>query len=576
MAYFRPPVPHESPTLSPTGADARSAASARIESLLSELRAALGEDAISTTRPDREAVGRDLWPRLLLESFAGPAEGPAAVVWPRSAAEVSLVVRRCAAHGVPIVPFGAGSGVCGGARAETFGIVLDLKRMKAVRALDPETLTVTVEAGCMGELFERRLERAGLTLGHFPSSIQCSTVGGWVATRSAGQCSTRYGKIEDMVVDLEVVTGDGVVRRTPPAGAPGTDWNGIFVGSEGTLGVITAATLRVHPAPAARRFRGWLAPTTEAGLEIMRRTLQAGHRPAVLRLYDPLDTRMAGQRSDEAAEGESGGGQAARLRAALEGAGDADAPAARALRALLAMPRAVNLAIGALPGQSLLVTVSEGEADEARATDEAIAGFARAVRARDLGEGPGRHWFAHRHDVSYKQSRVYRAGAFVDTFEVATTWARLPALYRAVRRALSNHVLVMAHFSHAYPGGCSIYFTFLGSGADRDAMLERYGRAWKAALDAAAGCDAVLAHHHGVGLSRASHLPRAHGPARRWYTALKATLDPAGILNPGKIYGPDDPTAAPAAGPSPLWGGGGGASPLGGAVPAQRGGGAEK
>jgi alkyldihydroxyacetonephosphate synthase len=301
--------------------------------------------------------------------------------------------------------------------------------------------------------------------------------------------------------------------------------------------VITAATLKVHPAPRSRRFRGWLAPSTDAGLEIMRRTLQAGFRPAVLRLYDPLDTRMAGQKSAEASRAESGGVQAARLKAALEGAGEADAPAARGLRALLSWPRAVNLAIAALPGQSLLVTMSEGDDDEARATDDAIAGFARAVRARDLGEGPGRHWFAHRHDVSYKQSRVYRAGAFVDTFEVATTWARLPALYRSVRRALSPHVLVMAHFSHAYPGGCSIYFTFVGTGRDRDAMLVRYGEAWRAALDAALACEAVLAHHHGVGLSRASHLPRAHGAARAWYSALKATLDPAGILNPGKIYG---------------------------------------
>jgi alkyldihydroxyacetonephosphate synthase len=541
MAYFRRSVPHESPTSSSSVADARSAANARVATVVDALRARLGDDAVSTTRPDREAVGRDLWPRLLLESFAGPAEGPAAVVWPRTAVEVSQVVRLCAAAGVPIVPFGAGSGVCGGARAETRGIVLDLKRMKAVRALDPEIGRVTVEAGYMGELFERRLERAGLTLGHFPSSIQCSTVGGWVAARSAGQCSSRYGKIEDMVVDLEVVTGDGEIRQTPPAGSPGLDWNGVFVGSEGTLGIITAATLRVHPAPEVRRFRGWLAPSTEAGLEIMRRTLQAGHRPAVMRLYDPLDTRMAGQKSDDAGGGESGGIQASRLKAALEGAGDADAPAARALRALLSVPRAVNLAIGALPGQSLLITVSEGGADEARTTDDAIAGFARAVRARDLGEGPGRHWFAHRHDVSYKQSRVYRAGAFVDTFEVATTWSQLPVLYRAVRRALSPHVLVMAHFSHAYPGGCSIYFTFVGSAESRETMLERYGRAWRAALDAASNCDAVLAHHHGVGLSRASHLPRAHGAARAWYTALKANLDPAGILNPGKIYGSDDP-----------------------------------
>ena len=513
----------------------------RARDVAHRLAETLGADAVSTQRPDRDAYGRDLWPRTRMESMQSLAPGPAAVIWPRSAGEVAQVVSACAEAGVPIVPFGAGSGVCGGALAQPDGLVVDLKRMRAIRRLDAAAGLVEVEAGQMGERLERNLERAGLTLGHFPSSIQCSTVGGWVAARSAGQCSSRYGKIEDMTLDLEVVTGDGTIRRTPPAGAPGADWNQIFLGSEGTLGLITAATLRVHPQPAHRCFRGWLAPSVDAGLEIMRRTLQAGHRPAVLRLYDPLDTRMAGQKA--AHEGATGGGDhAGRLKTLLEGAGDADAPASRALRALLRSTRLANLAISALPGQALLVSVTEGEISAAREADAGIAAFAGAVRAKDMGEAPGRHWFAHRHDVSYKQSRVYRAGAFVDTFEVATTWARLPALYDAVRSALSPHVLVMAHFSHAYAGGCSIYFTFLGTGyggraPDAAGMLARYNAAWKAALDAALGCEAVLAHHHGVGLSRSTHLGAAHGDARRWHQALKATFDPAGILNPGKIYG---------------------------------------
>jgi alkyldihydroxyacetonephosphate synthase len=510
---------------------------ARVAGLVEELRVRLGRGAVSTERPEREAVGRDLWPRSLLESFSAAAPGPAAVVWPDSPAQVAEVVRLCARERVPIVPFGAGSGVCGGARAVPQGIVLDVKRIKAIRSLDAERGLVEVEAGAMGELLERRLERAGLTLGHFPSSIQCSTVGGWVAARSAGQCSTRYGKIEDMVVDLEVVTGDGEIRRTPPVGRPGPDWNALIVGSEGTLGVITAATLRVHPAAAHRCFRGWLVPNLEAGFEVMRRTLQAGHRPAVLRLYDPLDTRMAGQKYAHGDGDASGAEPAGRLKTLLEGAGDASAPGARALRALIGSARLTNLAIGALPGQCLLISVAEGSVVEAQTTDAAIAGFARGVRARDLGEAPGRHWLAHRHDVSYKQSRIYRAGAFVDTFEVATTWAKLPALDRAVRKALGPHVVVMAHFSHGYAGGCSIYFTFVGTGARPADMLRRYQTAWKAALDAALAEGAVLAHHHGVGLSRATHLPAAHGEARRWYTALKGALDPAGVLNPGKIYG---------------------------------------
>lgn len=507
-----------------------------LDALLEGLRSDVGAAHVSTDLPDRDACARDMWPRTTLDWMADePPRPPDAVVWPGDPAQVAAVVRRCAAARVPIVPFGAGSGVCGGAQPVRGGIVVDLKRLKRVRWVDPAAGVAEVEAGLVGELLERRLEAQGLTLGHFPSSILCSTVGGWLAARSAGQCSSRYGKIEDMVVDLEVVTGDGRVRRTPPAGAPGvgSDWIQIFVGSEGTLGILTAATLRVHPLPPARRFRGWLVPDVDAGLEVMRRTMQAGLRPAVLRLYDPLDTALVGAGPDD--EPPSSAGHLGRLKAAL---GDA-APGLRrrATAALLASPRLVNLAAGALPRRCLLVTVSEGDEAEARETDEAIARFARPAGARDLGEGPGRRWLAHRYDVSYKQSRVYMDGAFVDTFEVATTWSGLRALYDAVRRAVAPHVVVMAHFSHAYPGGCSIYFTFAGSAPTPAAMRERYDAAWRAALEAAASAGACIAHHHGVGLSRLPYMDREHGEARRWFDALKPVLDPAGILNPGKVFG---------------------------------------
>ena len=506
---------------------------------LTQLRAAVGDDACSTASVDRLASGRDLWPRSLLQSRSAPLPGPSVVVWPGSVAEVQAVVRVCAQARVPLVPFGAGSGVCGGALATPGQVVLDLKRLKRVRTLDAARGLVEVEAGLNGELFERALERHGLTLGHFPSSIQCSTVGGWVAARSAGQCSPRYGKIEDMVVELEVVTGEGRLRRTPPAGAPGPDWNQLFIGSEGTLGVVTATTLRVHPQPTHRAFRGYMAPTLEAGFEIMRRTLQAGHRPAVLRLYDPVDTLMAGQKASadvdtHASKRDPAGG--ARLRTLLAGLSQPEGFGARVLRNVLASASLFNAVAGAVSRRSLLVTVCEGERAEATAADAALAEHARAVGAVDLGEAPGRHWLAHRHDVSYKQSRLYRAGAFVDTFEVATTWSGLGALYTQVREALAPHAVVMAHFSHPYPGGCSIYFTFVGTGDSPAAMRARYDAAWDAALGAARTCGAALAHHHGVGLSRARHLGRAHGDAVRWFEALKATFDPAGILNPGKIY----------------------------------------
>lgn len=498
--------------------------------LIAGLRADVGEAHVSTTPPDRVAYSRDLWPRTQLDRLVGdPPQMPTAVVWPGSPEEVAAVVRRCAAARVPIVPFGAGSGVCGATLPDRGGVVVDLKRLKAIRRIDADAGEIEVEAGAMGELLERRLEHRGLTLGHFPSSILCSTVGGWLAGRSAGQCSTRYGKIEDMVLDLEVVTGDGVLRRTPRVDAlsTGPDWNQLIVGSEGTLAIITSATLRVHPAPEARAFRGWLAPDVHAALEVMRETMQAGLRPAVLRMYDPLDTAMVGT------EGSKSGGPSSKLKDLLKGGSGSKGAV---LRLALGHPRFVNALIERIPPRVLLVTMTEGSPAEAKATDDAIARAALRVGARDLGEEPGRAWLAHRYDVSYKQSGVYEGGGFVDTFEVATTWARLRGLYAAVRRAVSRYVVVMAHFSHAYPGGCSIYFTFAGSGRDHEEMRRRYDAAWRAGLDAAQAQGAVIAHHHGAGLSRAAHMPTEHGEARRWFLALKASMDPAGILNPGKLF----------------------------------------
>ncbi len=505
--------------------------------LVESLAACVGADHVRTDAPDRDAYSRDLWPRSQLERLAGdPPTRPLAVVWPGDAAEVAEVVRLCAERGAPIVPFGAGSGVCGGARPDRGGVVLDVKRLKALRRVDPVAGEIEVEAGMMGELLERRLEHRGLTLGHFPSSIVCSTVGGWLAGRSAGQCSSRYGKIEDMVVDVEVVTGDGVIRRTPRADAlgPGPDWNQVFVGSEGTLGVITAATLRVHPQPAERAFGGWLMPDYRAGLAVMRGAMQAGDRPAVLRLYDALDTFMVGA-NPHAAEG---GGVLSRLKGLLS-AGHGGGPSRlkhTVLRTVLGSPALTNAAVRALPARCLLITVCEGKADEVAAAHARLERLAAAAGGEHLGEGPGRTWLAHRHDVSFKQSKIYEAGCFVDTFEVATTWARLPALYEGVRRAVGPHVLVMAHFSHAYPGGCSIYFTFAGTGRDAAGMRRTYDAAWRAGLDTAQAHGAVIAHHHGAGLSRRAHMPAAHGEARRWFDALKATLDPAGIFNPGKLF----------------------------------------
>lgn len=499
---------------------------------MDDLARALPKVRQSDDAADRVAYARDLWPRHHLAVRAGNVaeHRPAGIVWPESTEDVSRIVRWAYATGTPIVPFGAGSGVCAGVLPHEHMVVVDLKRMSRWRALDAAALTLDVEAGQMGLPLEQDLERKGLTLGHFPSSILCSTVGGWVAARSAGQCSGKYGKIEDMVLALECVTGTGDVvtlrhRTSGPNLIP------LVIGSEGTLAVVTSATLRLHPKPASRTFASFSFPTTERAWDAMRTIFQTGLRPAVARVYDPFDAMLARRGSV--------------IKGGVD-SGDAPGLGAVALRRVLRKPGAFNelleSSIGSkLLGGALLVLVFEGEEDDTARDIAAVKTLVATMTAKDEGDGLARHWFAHRYSVSYRQAPVFAAGLFVDTMEVAAPWAKLGTLYDSVRRALGKHVFVMAHLSHAYPDGCCIYFSFAGTAGGGtggwDARCERtYDRAWRAALAAAVEAGGTLAHHHGVGRSKAPRLGSELGDAGvDAVRALMRAFDPKGILNPGSL-----------------------------------------
>ncbi len=483
----------------------------------------------SDASPDRIAYARDLWPRHHLEVAAGriAEHRPGLVVWPRDTAEVAAVVRFCADEGVPIVPFGAGSGVCGGVLPDARTVVIDLKRMERWRRFDPGVPSLEVEAGALGIRLEEDLQAKGFTAGHFPSSILCSTAGGWIAARGAGQCSGLYGKIEDMVASVEcVISGGEVVRFERRVHGP--DLTPLFIGSEGVLGVITSVDLRLHPAPPARAFGAFSFPTVEAGWTAMRDMFQAGLRPAVARLYDPFDSYIARRGSVR-----KKGPRAEKHGPVMPGAGGV------ALRGLLRAPRLLNEAVAALGGRvfrgSTLVVIFEAPAAEGAADMERAREIAARHGAEPLGEGPARHWLEHRYGVSYRQAPVFMSGAFGDTMEVAAPWSRLATLYRDVRAALGRHVFVMAHLSHAYPDGCSIYFTFAGSAPTPEATIARYDATWRAALDAAIAAGGTLSHHHGVGRSKAPKLGAELGLGVDVVHALREVFDPAGIMNPGNL-----------------------------------------
>jgi alkyldihydroxyacetonephosphate synthase len=497
-----------------------------LEPFVRRVAAIVGEDRLSQTAPARALYSRDMWPKTLLWTREGSfPHPPDLVVWPESLEEVAALVRLCASEGVALVPFGGGGGVCGGVIPLRGGVTLDLKRMNRLVSFDPESATAEFECGIIGQHLEDELARRGHTLGHFPSSIYLSTLGGFLAARSAGQLSTRYGKIEDMVVSLRLVTGTGETLDT--ASCP--ELLQALVGSEGTLGVFTHARLRIHPVPEARRMHAFSFTHLADGLEAIRTLLQRGVRPAVVRLYDPLDTFLVG--SGKARK------TSPRPLLALRGALEERFPSAtpRLLRAALTCPAALNQLSDRFLHRALLILGFEGPRELVEA--ELALGRESCARlgGRDLGPGPGDRWFENRYKVSYKQSRIFAAGCFVDTMEVATTWDRLWGLYEAVRRALSDRALLMAHFSHAYPEGCSIYFTFAATARDPAERERLYDALWHDGLEATQRAGGCLSHHHGVGYSKSVFMAAELGEGMRLYQALKDVLDPGGILNPGKM-----------------------------------------
>ncbi len=535
--------------------------------LLRDLEAIFGERRVSMRAVDLDTYSRDMWPRLLLAYREGqrPPHRPHAIVWPEHVREVVAVIKLARERRIPIVPYGGGSGVCGGAVPLFGGITIDTKRMQALRSVRADELICDVEAGLSGERFERDLARRGYTFGHFPSSIYCSTVGGWLATRAAGQLSTKYGKVEDRVAGLTVVTGRGEIIETdgPHRALRGPSWTQLIVGSEGTLGVITSARLRVSPAPQLKVYRGFEIDDVAAGTEAIRRVLQRGLRPAVIRLYDELDTLMNSFGShDDSHDRPEGHAVTAPVPPIATGALPAW-PAAQepkpdgVVDRLIAMAKGKGLrqnVMNAALGRSHLVnklfgTVAEKvarrgcrmivglEGSRIRTEVEAALTFAEleSAGARDKGEDPGWAWLRHRYAVSYRMSPMFRDGAFVDTMEVASSWDRLLDLYHAVRTAIGRHAVVMAHFSHAYADGCSIYFTFAATAPDAASAERLYDVIWRDGLEATTRVGATISHHHGVGLLKAPYMIGEHREAMALFEAAKASLDPDGILNPGKM-----------------------------------------
>jgi alkyldihydroxyacetonephosphate synthase len=480
----------------------------------------VGPDWVHDDRLTRvtHAAGKG-YPDLVRMRAGNAASAPDAVVYPADATEVRAALDICGSEQVAVVPFGGGTSVVGGVEPVADGssgvISLDLGRIAAVETVDERSLTADIGPGMRCPEVEEALGARGFTLGHFPQSFEYATIGGCVATRSAGQASTGYGSIEKLVRGLRCVTPVGEIALPAlPATAAGPGLRQLLVGSEGVLGVITRATLSIRPIPRERRYEGWMFRTFDEGVEAFRRLEQGGVVPDVARLSDEDETRLSVA---------LGGGSSVTRRAGL---------------------RYVRLR--GYSGGCLAVLGFEGERAEVARRSALATRLLRRCRGLSLGSAPGRAWRRTRYEGPYLRDALLDRGVMVETLETAHEWSRLLELHASVRGAIDGALrargtpgLVMCHVSHLYPSGASLYFTFLGA-QEEGAEIDQWRAIKSAATDAIAATGGTITHHHAVGRDHAAWMPAEVGELGvAALDAVKRRLDPAGIMNPGKLLPQD-------------------------------------
>ena len=499
------------------------------EAFLAAIGAELGDGQVVDDKKSRlvHAAGksfRDLW----LMRHGQVQFAPDCVVYPDTEEDVTLVVRAAHEHGVVLVPFGGGSNIAGclvpSDRGGRMVVSLDMCRMHRVLEVDRYSLTARIQPGVYGQHLEDQLAEHGVTLGHFPDSFLHSTLGGWVATRSAGMQSDIYGKIEDMVISLRMVTPSGtIITRTVPKSSNGIDIKHLCIGSEGILGVITEVVVQLHHKPEKEDWYGWLFPDFKSGLDAIHECHRGDCMPTVTRLNDPKKTALSFA-----------------FKHPKTGIKD---KIAKAFKWYIGNVKKIDF-----KQCCLMVVKYEGTPQAFNRIKNRVTAIYKKHRGVCLGAEPGRSFAKVKFDFPHLRDYVMDRSIMADVSETATTWDNLRTLHESgladVEQAIKDtgvDAWVGCHLSHSYRTGASLYFTF-GCLQREGREIEQYLYVKKAAEDAFMKNGGTLSHHHAVGTE---HLPWVEEDLShtglKAVKALKAGLDPNDIMNPGKIIPSEKP-----------------------------------
>jgi alkyldihydroxyacetonephosphate synthase len=453
------------------------------------LTAQLGAAAVSTDSADLIATSHDTWPLSTKRNLNGDHPNQADVlVRVTSVEDIGKVLEVATATSTPVTVRALGSSVTGQPLPVRGGIVLDVSGLPASYALDETNMTVTASASYNGGKLEDELVAQGWTTGMSPQSLYRSSVGGWIATLATGQFSSLYGGIEDLATGYTVVlaTGETIELKASPRAAMGPDLRQVFIGSEGTLAVITSVTLKVFPVAQAQYLETYSIPTVSDGLAFMREQVSLGLRPFLIRFYDTEEARHAMADSS------------------------IDTP--------------------------ILFLGSRGISRVAETELAVLGELAQKHGGTALGTTGVEGWMGRRFDFSTVENLLNEPGGFAETIEVAHNWSQINELHTALKEALAPYATeVLAHFSHVYSQGTSMYVILLGKAESDAAAVKQLETIWSTAMEVCLSLGAELSHHHGGGLARSPYTKRSLGDAHLILRKIKAALDPSGILNPGKL-----------------------------------------
>ena len=465
------------------------------EMIRSELTWIVGEDYVQTDDSDKLGHSIDYYwvPELWHDRGKTPTP-PDFIVHPGSTKEVSEIMKIANTHGIPVTPWGGGAGSQGGALPIYGGIIMDMKRMNKVLEVDTVSLTATAEVGIIAQHLEWEIEKSGFSTMHLPASIACSTLGGFIAHRGTGVLSTKYGKMEDIIMSLEVVTPTGEIINTLPVPrhASGPDLTQMFLGSEGTLGVVTKATLKIHPIPESRKFHAFLFKTMHDAMMAGAKIMTSRLRPCVIRLYDEPET-------------------------------------AHLIKKVLNIDKQGAYLVFGFDGPAKMVELEMEEA----------ANICMQYHPEDLGYEMGQSWWDNRYKFFYPPYMFQLPQAF-GTLDTVATFSKIENVYWAMKNVVNEkfpEARFIGHFSHWYEWGCMLYARFIIDNPPEDPReaIALYNNIWDTAIRAAIKEGGVINEHHGVGLKLGRIMKDLYGPAFKVLEDVKTVLDPNNIMNPGKM-----------------------------------------